>query len=406
MATPHDRRTISPDNQSLYSQLLLGLRPWLGSQYAVWNARRLSRYATQPVQLTVPVISLGNITFGGTGKTPLILSLVRWLHEAGHRPGVIAAGHGGSRRRTGVLVSDGIRVLQPLAAVGEEAQLLAHALKSAGVPVAAGMKREQLGQMLLDRGLADCLVLDDGFQYRTLQRDADLVLIDATNPFGAGGAEAYGFLREPPSSLRRASAILLTKGNLIPLLELPRQGVHVHRDWVLDEIRRHIPESLPIVDVPVQAPHLERVWHPHEAGLQSPDPIADPLQKSPSPAASLYPLARPDLPALEDPALPQHLMPVTALGNPEAFEATCRLAGLQISQPVRYEDHYVYSLTDLIWWNQLLSRGTQQGIVVSSKDWVKIHPMRKALQMPCWVLTADLSPPDWGALLPATLQRP
>jgi|GEM_PF-3060603 len=396
MTTPYDRRTVSPDNLSLWSQVALFLRPTLGAQYAAWNTRRLEQYAHKVTRLSVPVISIGNITFGGAGKTPLVLSLSKHLVEQGYRPGIVANGHGGRLRKSGALVSDGLRIMRDPAAVGDEAVLLGHALKEAGVPVSAGMYREQVGQLLIDKCGVDCLILDDGFQYRSLVRDADLVLIDATNPFGAGGREAYGFLREPIESLKRASAILITKANLIPLLDLPDTGVVVHRDWLLGELERVVPEDIPRIDVPIVAPHLQRVWHPHEGSQVSDDPISDPLR--PATKVSPFPLARPTLPAIDDPTAPQSLLPITALGNPEAFEATCRLAGLHVSQPVRYEDHYQYALGDLIWWNQLISRSTHEGIVVSSKDWIKIHPMRKALQMPCWVLTAELQVPDWSKL--------
>lgn len=397
MTTPYDRRTVSHDNLSLWSQAALFLRPTLGAQYAQWNTRRLEHYAQKVTRLNIPVISIGNITFGGAGKTPLVLSLAKHLVELGYRPGVVANGHGGRLRKTGALVSDGLRVLRDPAAVGDEAVLLSHALREAGVPVAAGMHREQVAQLLIDKCNIDCLILDDGFQYRSLHRDADLVLLDATNPFGAGGREAYGFLREPLASLKRASAILITKANLIPLLDLPESGVVIHRDWLLSQLEGVVPEDIPRIDVPIGGTHLERVWHPHEGTQLSDDPIADPLR--PAAKASPFPLARPTLPSADDPTPPKSLLPITALGNPEAFEATCRLAGLHISQPVRYEDHYSYALGDLIWWNQLLSRSTHEGIVVSSKDWIKIHPMRKALQMPCWVLTAELQVPDWSAVI-------
>jgi len=132
-----------------------------------------------------PVISVGNITVGGTGKTPLAGWLCRKLREAGRSPAVLTRGYG-----------------------ADEVELLE---RYSGAPVHVGVDRAELAERVEG---ADCLVLDDGFQYLRLRRDVDLVLMDATNPFGFGALLPRGLLREPVASLGRADAILLTRVDL------------------------------------------------------------------------------------------------------------------------------------------------------------------------------------------------
>ncbi|HYE79647.1 MAG TPA: tetraacyldisaccharide 4'-kinase, partial [bacterium] len=151
MGSRYDRRSISPDNLSFASQALLALRPGLGSSFASWNARRLGAFARKTEHLPVPVVSVGNIAFGGTGKTPVTLSLARWLTERGRRVGVVASGHIGRLRKEGALVSDGGHVFLDVPQVGEEAVLLARALRELRIPVAAGAPRGDLARQLIDR---------------------------------------------------------------------------------------------------------------------------------------------------------------------------------------------------------------------------------------------------------------
>ena len=160
------------------------------------------------IRLTRPVISVGNITVGGTGKTPTVIAICRSLLKAGLRPAVLSRGYGGNRRKTVLEVSDGQQIKWPATVVGDEPVLLAQ--KLTGVPVFVGSDRVQTGQAAITTHHPDVLVLDDGFQHRQLIRDLDVVLIHGPDPFGNGRLLPGGPLREPISHLKRADIFLLT----------------------------------------------------------------------------------------------------------------------------------------------------------------------------------------------------
>jgi len=146
--------------------------------------------------LDVPVISVGNLAVGGTGKTPFVAWLAQRLLVAGRRPGILARGYGGP-------VAGGT--------LNDEGCVLAHVL-GAAVPQGQGADRVRAGRVLrAEHPEVDVLLLDDGFQHRRLARDLDIVLLDAMEPFGQGHLLPRGRLRESPRALRRAGAVVLTR---------------------------------------------------------------------------------------------------------------------------------------------------------------------------------------------------
>ncbi len=166
------------------------------------QARRLRRRQALPRC----VISVGNITVGGTGKTPTVLWIARALHEAGRTVAVLSRGYG--RRGSGV---EKVRLQGPIheaaARYGDEPVLIARRLARASVWVGAG--RWEAGGRAVAEDRPDVLLLDDGFQHLQLHRDLDLVLLDAARPFGNGRLLPAGPLREPPDHLARAHAVIL-----------------------------------------------------------------------------------------------------------------------------------------------------------------------------------------------------
>ncbi len=160
--------------------------------------------------LPVPVISVGNLLLGGTGKTPLVLYLARMLQEHGWRPAIISRGYGGRARNRVNVISDGEQLLLPAAEAGDEPRLLAESLP--GVPVLTGVVRHLPASAAVAMG-ADVLVLDDGFQHLAVRRDVDLVLFNADRLAGNSRVFPGGELREPISALNRASAFVLTAVN-------------------------------------------------------------------------------------------------------------------------------------------------------------------------------------------------
>lgn len=171
-------------------------------------------------RLAGKVISVGNITWGGTGKTPVVAMLAKYLMEQGKKPAVLIRGYGAkkdSREKVfgGISPKADKRVLSgqenSYKRTGDEAFMLSEILS---VPVLVGKDRVTIGKKALQDFYADTLILDDGFQYWPLQRDLDIVTIDCTNAFGNGFLLPRGILREPLSALKRAQVFFLTKTDL------------------------------------------------------------------------------------------------------------------------------------------------------------------------------------------------
>jgi len=260
-------------------------------------------------RLDAPVVCVGNLSAGGTGKTPMVAWVVRALSARGLRPGILARGYGG----------DG--------AQNDESLLLGALFPD--VPRAQDPDRARGGQRLLEQG-ADVLVLDDGFQHRRLHRDLDLVLVDATRPWGlpappGGGPPVRallprGLLREAPAALARADALIVTRADQVDDGALSA---------LVQELQRLAP-GRPIC----------RARH-RPVRLRAPDGAALP-------------------PAALD---GREVDLVSAIGNPEAFEATVRALGARPAEHRRFVDHQAFGAGDLAGLGQ---RG--RWIVTTAKD--------------------------------------
>ncbi len=163
-------------------------------------------------RLSCKVVVIGNITTGGTGKTPMVICLADFLVRQGVKTVVLTRGYGGGGNSGIVVLSDGKNIFGSAEAVGDEAYMLASKLK--GVPVVCAKDRVRGGSAAFDIFKPEVIILDDGFQHLRLQRDLDIVLVNSTDPFGNGFMLPRGKLREPVSSLKRAGIVVLTKANI------------------------------------------------------------------------------------------------------------------------------------------------------------------------------------------------
>lgn len=164
--------------------------------------------------LACPVISVGNITAGGTGKTPMTIYISRMLRDWGLRPVVVSRGYRGKGEKTGAVVSDGAHLLCGPDISGDEPYLMASALFE--VPVVVGADRCKAGSVAIARFAPSVIILDDGFQHRLLFRDVDIVLVDDGKFFGNMRLIPRGRLREPIVSLGRADGLILTRAGEPP----------------------------------------------------------------------------------------------------------------------------------------------------------------------------------------------
>lgn len=160
-------------------------------------------------QLPCKVISVGNLTVGGTGKTPMIIYLATLLKRLGYRIVIISRGYKGRAEKTGGIVSDGKNLLMEAEAAGDEPFMLAMNLKN--IPVVVGQDRSETGMLAIKKFSPDVILLDDAFQHLKLARDINLILLDYQHPFGNRHLLPRGPLREPVSALSRGHALILTR---------------------------------------------------------------------------------------------------------------------------------------------------------------------------------------------------
>jgi len=176
-----------------------------------WRNRLYDHKIFREVKLPCPVISVGNITAGGTGKTPCVIWLSQMLQEQGFKPAVLSRGYGGKSSQPVNIVSDGSNILLSSTIAGDEPRLIAQSLK--GIPVITGPKRILTGQTAIDNFGVNVLICDDAFQHRQIFRDINLVLLDSQAPLENGYLLPRGSLREPATALHRADAFILTRTN-------------------------------------------------------------------------------------------------------------------------------------------------------------------------------------------------
>lgn len=202
------------------------IRQLLGLGSALYGAglRRTQRRALAcRCRLPAFVISVGNVTVGGTGKTPMTLRLAGQIAELGFNCAILSRGYGRQGRQTGYVQPTG-DICSQMMEYGDEPVLLAHRLKD--VPVRVGKRRCESGLAAIRQCGAQVLILDDGFQHLAVDRDLDLVLLDAENPFGNGELLPAGPMREPASSLKRADAVILTRADNAAGTERTRRQIH------------------------------------------------------------------------------------------------------------------------------------------------------------------------------------
>ncbi len=155
------------------------------------------------------VISIGNLTAGGTGKTPMTVFVAQMLRDLGYRVVVISRGYRGEMEDSGGIVSDGETIFTGPDQAGDEPYLMAGLLQ--GVPVVVGRRRYEAGMLAVERFHPDVVVLDDAFQHLRLKRDLNLLLLDHRSPLGNGFVIPRGRLREPLSAIERADAVIFTR---------------------------------------------------------------------------------------------------------------------------------------------------------------------------------------------------
>ncbi|NVN89325.1 MAG: tetraacyldisaccharide 4'-kinase [Desulfuromonadales bacterium] len=206
------RKLARGSRNGLPDQLLLAILTPFAAMYSLAQALRSQLYrsgALQTRKLPRPVISIGNITVGGTGKTPVTAFIARRLLSQGLRVAVLSRGYGGTLEGQSAIVSDGQQTLLEAWQCGDEPYLLASTV--AGLMVVIGSDRHAAGMLALEKLSPDVFLLDDGFQHIRLHRDLDILLLDHSRPFGNGRTLPAGLLREPRRAAERADIHIHTR---------------------------------------------------------------------------------------------------------------------------------------------------------------------------------------------------
>jgi len=281
-------------------------------------------------RLNVPVISVGNITTGGTGKTPTVIFLVKELQRMGRKPAVLTRGYGAKAGQK----PDEVLVIES---------------ECPGVPVIVNADRVAGGIDAVNHHHADVLVMDDGFQHRRLHRDLDIVLIDTTEPMGIPGVLPRGTWREQPYNLKRANVIMLTRCEQVTQ-ELADLAASLLTQWVSP--RRIFQQYTRITGV-FDAQNL-------------PAPITTSVE-------------------------PKRVLAFAGIGNPNGFLNTVRTLGVNVSAAFWFDDHHAYTPDDFDPLARVTAQRKLDAWITTQKDMVKLLALKTPV--PLWSVRIDTQLP-------------
>lgn len=320
-----------------FAAFLLGLLQGFSMIYG-WAVRlklRLYRHGLlKQHKLPCHVISLGNITVGGTGKTPTAQRLAMIIRDMGYRVVILNRGYRAGWRGKVGLVSDGNKIYMTATEAGDEAYLLAKSLP--GISVVIGRDRIITGEYAVKELKADVIILDDGYQHWQLARDLDIVLIDSLNMFGNNFMLPRGTLREPLPNLDRAQVFLLTKVD---------QSTNDARDVIHTTLDRYNNTALVVESIHKPRCFVEiEEWY---KGMRVTDVALETIRG-------------------------QKVLAFSAIGNPSSFEQTILDIGVAQVSGVRYADHHDYTMVEMQYIMQRAVDEKAYALVTTEKDAVKI----------------------------------
>jgi len=299
-------------------------------------------------RLGAPVISVGNITAGGTGKTPLVEWIARYLAREGYRTCILTRGYGRANERERALVSDGKTILADANQAGDEGLLLAERLKGQ-VAVIADVDRVAAAQWAMDSLKSDVFILDDGFQNLRVARDLNIATIDATNPWSNGRLLPAGLLRELRSGLARADCIVVTRVDQSNSIDALRK-----------EIRR-FSDGRPAILSRMKTRELRRISAAKED--------VETRHEGGSAAAAFC-----------------------GIGNPQSFFSHLRREGRGLCYTRAFPDHHKYTQSEI---DELVGSAIARGaraLLTTAKDEVKLRSLR--FDLPCSAVDIEIDLED------------
>ena len=316
-------------------RLIWGIRKWL------YNSGLLKTR-----KLPCPVICVGNLTTGGTGKTPAVIALSRILGANNHHPAILSRGYKRRSKASVLVVSDGKSILAIPEESGDEPYLIASTLKN--VPVVVGADKYKSGICSAEHAGVNLFILDDGYQHLKLHRDINILLIDASNPCGNGYLLPKGILREPFNGISRADCVIVTRAN---------EGNKNIAETLIRKYNR---------DVPI-----------FYASYKTAD-ITDPAGNSQG----------------TDIIKGKKVFMFAGIANPGSFRRSIEDTGGMVIGEMLYPDHYWYKNDDL---NKIIkeaSRLSADAIITTAKDAVRLHGLdlydKTGLEMKFLILHVEM----------------
>lgn len=273
------------------------------------------------------VVSIGNLTAGGTGKTPAACMLAQWALGEGYRVAVLSRGYGGQYKTKVLEVSDGNDVKSKADEGGDEPNLMARKLQ--GVPVIVSKERYLAGQFAHKKFGTNFFILDDGFQHLALKRDLDLVLLDLSNPFGNGHLLPWGPLREPVEQLNRADAFIITRSG---------------HDGSTDQLTRDLEKEFPGKPV-FRSDHIpEKIVFPSKRQIHNCDFITG-----------------------------KRIMAFAGIARPEVFMETLTELGAELVLFRAFRDHHPFQHREIRDLMNEKRRLNVDYLLTTEKDWVRME---------------------------------
>ena len=295
-------------------------------------------------RLSVPVISIGNLTLGGTGKTPMVRYVARLLLDRGLRPAIVSRGYGGKATGKVNIVSDGTTVMLSPDMAGDEPFMLAEALP--GVPVLTGSQRVRVAIHAIREFGMNCIIMDDGFQHLALRRDLDLVLFSARILLGNGRVFPGGVLREPLSALGRAHGFVIT-------------GVDRGNRSRVEDFQRWLQGAFPGKPVFAGEYLPVGIWHSREAKVCT---LAE--------------------------AREMQVFAFAGIANPDSFRQTLLQEGFSLAGFKDFKDHHGYTQQDVATLVAAAQARGARALITTEKDFVKLRPFFG--EFPILALTIEL----------------
>lgn len=320
---------------------------------AIANARNTlyKNGAFKSFSLGVPTISVGNITVGGTGKTPIVAFLAAMLAEQGEKVCILTRGYGRKNPTKRVLVSDGTSILANPIEAGDEPFELARKLLGKAV-VVADADRVASGIWARDKFGISAFLLDDAFQHQKVKRDLNIVAIDASNPFGNGKVLPFGILREPLSNLSRADLIIVTRTNLSPGISEIKSQISIHNPECPIVLSKNRVGSL------VDLADFSGIAHYNETQGYKIDTDTK-------------------------------ILAFCALGNPENFFTQLRRENYQVVSTIKFPDHHFYEQSDIARIEKTATDNGAEVLFTTEKDAVKICDLE--FDLPCFVVENEMT---------------